>query len=77
MLFCKEREIWTSPPLSKSYFSGVQSQNTVFLLLLRPPVAGIQLAPLFPIRWFQSEQMLVLVNMDILVRRILNQLQSF
>ena len=76
MLFCKEREISTSPPLSESYFSGVQSQNT-FLLLLRPPVAGIQLAPLFPIRWFQSEQMLVLVNIDILVRRILNQLQSF
>jgi len=33
--------------------------------------------PLLPIRWFQSEHMMVFVNMNILVQRILNQLRSF
>jgi len=73
--FAKSGEIWTSPPLNKCYFSGVRSQN--IFLLLHPPGARIQSAPLFPIRKSQSEQMMVLVNINILVRRILNQLQTF
>jgi len=30
LLFCKGWEFWTSRTLSKSYFSGVQSQNIFF-----------------------------------------------
>ena len=67
--FAKSVEIWLL--LWAKVISQV-CNHKIFLLILRPPGAGIQLAPVFPIRWFQPEQMLVLVNMDILSRRILN-----
>jgi len=70
------QRVWKFGHLLWAKVISLVCNHKIFLSLLRPPVAGIQLAPLLPIRWFQSEQMLVLVNMDILVRRILNQLQT-